>query len=355
MRPRKFLIMKLAGMGDVLMATPAVRSLKKTFPDASVTWLVGASVKDALSGNPHVDKIHSVDDRLFFRGSIGEKASVAMGLVRDLGKERFDAGFVLHRDWKYGPLLKLCRVKRLYGFKRGFASNTFLSGSVSFDAPAHHIDHYIEVVKLAGAREDGREMDFLVGGGARKGAAERLAGLGMRPGEVIGIAPGGARNVNEVMDSRRWPEENFKVLTALLAGAGFKAALFGSSGDRWFTDGWTPPEGVLDLIGKTTLEETAAYMENCSLVVANDSGPMHLAAAVGRPVVSIFGPTDPAEKHPLTRGSFYFWKGKGLDCSPCYSHGAFPDCKTLECMRRVSVGEVFEKVRELAGSARGGL
>ncbi|MBI2412321.1 MAG: glycosyltransferase family 9 protein, partial [Deltaproteobacteria bacterium] len=93
----------------------------------------------------------------------------------------------------------------------------------------------------------------------------------------------------------------------------------------------------------------------CSLVVANDSGPMHLAAAVGRPVVSIFGPTDPVEKHPLTKGSFYFWKGQGLDCSPCYSHGAFPDCKTLECMRSVAVEEVFDKVRELAGVTHGGL
>ncbi len=355
MRPRKFLIMKLAGMGDVLMATPAVRALKKTFPDSSVTWLVGSSVKDALGRNPYVDKVYVIDDRLFFKGSTGEKAAIARGLIRDLRKERFDAGFVLHRDWKYGALLRLCGIKRLYGLRRGFASTLFLAGSVSFDTPVHHIIHYIEAIKLAGAREDGREMDFFVGDGARKGAAERLAALGMRPGEVIGIAPGGARNVNEVMDSRRWPEDNFKALTALLAGVGLKAALFGSSGDRWFTDGWTPPEGVLDLIGKTTLEETAAYMENCSLVVANDSGPMHLAAAVRRPVVSIFGPTDPAEKHPLTRGSFYFWKGKGLACAPCYSHGAFPDCKTLECMRRVAVEEVFDKVRVLAGVTHGGL
>jgi len=355
MRPRKFLIMKLAGMGDVLMATPAARSLKKTFPDASVTWLVGSSVSDALKRNPYVDEVHAIDDRLFFKGSVKEKAGVIRDLVREMRKERFDAGFVLHRDWKYGALLRLCGVSRLYGLKRGFASGILLTGSVSFDAPVHHIIHYIEAVKLAGAREDGLHMDFFIGDGVRKGASDRLAALGMKPGGLIGIAPGGARNVNEVMDSRRWPEENFKALTGLLARAGFRVAVFGSSGDRWFTENWALPDGVLDLIGKTTLEETAAFMENCSLIVANDSGPMHLAAAVGRPVVSVFGPTDPREKHPLTRGSFYFWKGQGLKCSPCYSHGSFPDCRTLECMRMVTVAEVFDKVRELAVFSGGGL
>ncbi|MBI5643827.1 MAG: lipopolysaccharide heptosyltransferase II [Deltaproteobacteria bacterium] len=348
MKFKKILIVKIAAIGDILMTTPAIRALKKTFPDSKIIWLAGSSVKEAIERNPYVDEIIEIDDRLFFKGTPLEKALTAARLIKRLKKERFDAALVLHRDWKYGLITRLCGIIERPGLGRSFVSRLLLTDAVSFDAPVHHIYHYLEAAKRIGAKEDGVQMDFAVRTSVRDKVLKELKAARFKPNKLIGIAPGGARNIKEVMDSRRWPALKYRELVSLLAKGGFNVLLLGSKSDKWFLEGWRLPDGVIDLIGRTTIEETAACMGFCKAVVANDSGPMHLASALRRPVISIFGPTDPREKYPLSEGSFYFWKANEINCAPCYSHGAFPECKTLDCMERVSVEEVYKKVIEIA-------
>ncbi len=352
MRLNKVLIIKIAAIGDLLMATPAIRALKKSNPFAELTLLAGASIREAAAGNPYIDRIIEIDDKALFSGGLFKRWRLAAGLIGRIRKERFDAAVILHRDWKYGAIAMASGISERAGFGNSYWSRLFLTRAARITGVSHHIDHYLEVVRLLGARADGRGMDFYISEAAREKASKTLLEHGCLSADLVGVAPGGARNVKEVMDTRRWPAGHYRELIGRLAASGFRVVLIGSEGDKWFLEGWEAPQGAVNLMGKTTLVEAAALMERCSVVAANDSGLMHLASAAGTPVVSIFGPTDPREKYPMSAGSFYFWKGGELECAPCYKDGVFPDCKTLECMRKISVDEIYAKIIETAGQRR---
>lgn len=343
MEIKKILIVKVGAIGDILMATPAIRAIKKRFPSAELTLLIGASVKDVVKGNPYIDDLIEIDDKTLFKGSSSGKALLLGRLIKRLRKEKYALSVILHRDWRYGLVMKLAGIPERIGFER---PHSFLTKGASINGKLHHIKHYLEVARLCGAQADGTEMDFTVSDEARESVSRRLDGAGCGDGRLIGISPGGARNLKEVMDTRRWSADSYKELAARLARHGLKVMLFGAKSDLWFLRDWSIPEGVTSFIGETTLEETAGLMERCSVVVTHDSGPMHLASAVRTPVVSVFGPTDPREKYPLNRGSFYFWKVEGLECAPCYEDGVFPDCRTMKCMKATAVDDVYEKVIE---------
>ena len=103
---------------------------------------------------------------------------------------------------------------------------------------------------------------------------------------------------------------------------------------------------MVDLTGGTTLAEAAALLKKARLAVCNDSGLMHLAAAVGTPVISLFGPTHPGEKKPLAAGSVAVWKGEELECSPCYQDGVFPRCDHLNLLKSITPQEIFDLINK---------
>jgi len=158
--------------------------------------------------------------------------------------------------------------------------------------------------------------------------------------------PGGAANVKQEMASRRWDGANFAVLAGLLLQAGHAVALLGSGGDVAIAAAIKALQpAVVDLTGRTSLAEAAALMKGSRLVISNDSGLMHVAAAVGVPLIAIFGPTPPEELKPLTSTSVTVWKGEGLECAPCYRDGVFPDCGHRTCLKRITPAEIFGLAR----------
>lgn len=346
---RNILIIKLGGLGDILMSTPAIRALRAAHPSAKITVMVGRSVKEALERNPYIDGLLEVDDNVFFKGTAPARLLLFAGLVRKLRKGAFDLAVIMHRDWKYGLLLKLAGVPEITGFVRPEKSGFHFNKGVAVKAPMHEVLQYVELVKTLGAAEDGLQMDFIVRDETLQKALTALKGAGLDPERLIGISPGGAKNAKLDMETKRWPAGYFKELISRLSKDGFSVVVLGARSDEWFLRDWQTPKGVVSLIGKATLEETAAYLTLCKAAVANDSGPMHLASAVKTPVISIFGPTDPGELFPLNPGSFYFWKKDGLECAPCYKNGVFPACPDKRCMHAVTVDEVYAKVVEVFG------
>ncbi len=343
---KKVLIIKIGAIGDLLMTTPAIRALKKTFPEVHISFLVGRSVKEAIVKNPYIDEAIEIDDYVFFKGGLLVQVKLALKLIKKLRGIGFDTAIILHRDWKYSLLIYLSGVPERVGFKRDKMADRFLTRYVMIDGIKHHIDHYLKVVKLCGAKDHGRRMDFLVSQEAVERAKSVLKRFRAKDGRIIGIFPGGARNIKEVMDIRRWPVERYSELGERLVNNGFSVILFGSKSDLYLKKGLMNIPGVIDMIGKTSLEEAAALISMCRMVVTHDNGLMHMASAVGTPVAALFGPTDPREKYPTNKGSFYFWKNEGLECIPCYKEGVFPECETFECMKKISVAEVYEKIIE---------
>ena len=337
----KVLVIKIAAVGDFLMATPALRALKRDPRITAVHLLAGRSIEAVVRRCPDVDKVFFMDDRRIFHGGLLAKAAEVLRVSRQLRREGYDAGFSFHRDRRFAILLFLAGCRRRIGFARG--GRIFpLTESVRVEGIKHHIFHYCDLLKALGILCLDFKMSFRLDDSEAAAAGEKFLGPEGLADYVV-LAPGGASNVKEEMESRRWPGEHFAALAGLLLGSGRRVVLVGSGSDAAIAARIKAVHpGVVDLTDRTTLAEAAVVLKRSRLAVCNDSGLMHLAAAVGARVLSIFGPTHPGEKKPLAAGSASVWKGEKLGCSPCYHDGVFPKCDHLSCLRSITPEEIFD-------------
>jgi lipopolysaccharide heptosyltransferase II len=337
----KVLVIKIAAIGDFLMATPALRALKLSNAVRSVTLLAGHSIAAAVQNNPHLDKIYYLDDTRIFKGGFWAKLAEVLKISWRLRREHFDLGFNFHRDWRFNIILFLSGCKKRIGFASG-SKSWLLSEGIAIEGVKHHVFHYCALLKGLDIFCLDFKMEFPLAEAVLDAAADKF----LKPEKLtdyVVLAPGGAANVKEEMDSRRWGIENYTDLAGLLIKDGRKVVLLGSGSDQKITSSIKAahPE-VIDFCGQTNLAEAAALLKKARLVVCNDSGLMHLAAAGGARIIAVFGPTHPEEKKPLAAGNIAVWKGEELECSPCYHDGNFPECEHRECMKKITPREVFE-------------
>jgi lipopolysaccharide heptosyltransferase II len=342
----KALVIKVAAIGDLLMATPALRALKRSPGTTAVHLLAGRSMAAVVGDNPDLDRVFYLDDRRIFHGRFPAKALEVIRVAWRLRRERYDVGFNFHRDWRFNIILFLAGCRRRIGFAHG-RKPWLLTDGVTVAGIKHHIFHYCDLLKVLDIVCLDFKMAFPLEGGAAAAAARKYLAAAVQ-GEYFVLAPGGAANVKEEMESRRWPAENFAALAGLLLKSGRPVALVGSGSDAAIAARIRAAQpAVADLTGRTSLAEAAAIMKGSRLVICNDAGLMHLAAAVGARVISIFGPTHPGEKKPLNEGSVAVWKGEGMECSPCYHDGNFPSCAHLSCLKKISPREIFDLINKI--------
>ncbi len=205
------------------------------------------------------------------------------------------------------------------------------------DRRMHHIDYYLEMLRQAGIEAKPSTPWVYLSLEERLKARETLKDL-RRP--VVGIAPGATYG-----SSKRWPTERFaSVSERVIRELGGSVVLFGSEAERKVADEIMKNighEGAVSMAGKTGLRELVSLVSECDVLLTNDSGPMHIAYAVGAPLVAIFGSTEPALTGPPSAGGEVV--RKPLPCSPCFER----ECGegTLKCMEAVGPDEVFEAVK----------
>jgi len=353
----KILVIKVAALGDLLMATPALRALKRGAAGGELHLLAGRSIAAAAENNPDVDRVIPLDDRRLFHGGFLGQATEALKAAWRLRRERYDVGLTFHRDPRFALILLLAGCRRRIGFRRGRRRPWALTEAVAVEGIRHHIFHYCDLVRPLGLGCLDFRMEFPVAAAAEAAAAEKFL-VPARLKEYVVIAPGGAANVKEEMASRRWPASHFSRLAGRLLEEGHAVVLLGAGGDADIAAAIAAGKPALvDLTGRTTLTEAAALLKRSRLVVCNDAGLMHLASAVGARVLALFGPTHPEEKRPLAEGSVALWKGEGMSCSPCYRDGVFPACAHVDCLARITPEEVFHladrMLREEKGKTEG--
>ena len=343
----KVLVIKIAAIGDFLMATPALRSLKMNKNITGVSLLAGRSIEAVVCDNPDLDQIFYLDDRRIFRGGLPAKVVEVMKISWRLRRERFDVGFNFHRDWRFNIILFLAGCKKRIGFVRGRKS-ILLTEAVRIEGVKHHVFQYCDLLKKIGIFCLDFKLEFPLSDAVQAAVAEKFLQPESLDGYVV-LAPGGAANVKEEMESRRWPGEQFAALAGMLLQDGQRLVLLGGgrADARIAAAIKAVHPGVVDWTGKTTLAEAAALMKRSRLVVCNDAGLMHLAAAVGARIISIFGPTHPGEKKPLSAGNIAVWKGEDMACSPCYQNGVFPKCEHVTCLKSITPEEIFELIQSL--------
>ncbi len=340
----KILIIKIGAIGDLLLITPALRAIKKEHPNAKITLLVGQWSKKILEGNPYIDQFIEVPDELFL-----EKRFVPLlKLVLSLRKKRFDVAFVWHRSKAFRLFSKLLGIKTRVGFSRE-DNGLFLTHHVEENPTIHEMLEYQSTLKPLGIESSESDMDLILDPEDLAFAEKIWKENGLNRGiPVIAIAPGGAKNPKETNPTRRWPTSHYARTADLMMEQHKAHVLFLGTVD----DGEIIAEVLaqmnnpaINLAGETNLKQLAAVIGKSTLFLGNDSAAMHIAAAVGTPTFSFFGPTDPKEKAPLGSQHKYFYAK--TPCSPCYLNGKFPQCSHLSCMKNIRPEEVVQSAKIL--------
>ncbi len=346
-------IVRLGGLGDLLMLTPAIRAYKKRFSPGKIVLVVGDSNKEVFENNPYVDMIIGVDDVAIYSGRLISQLREAHKLISAFRKLRPAKIFLLQRDWRWSMVAILSGIRQRHGFRR-HVHGLLLTTAITTTDKEHEIDKYFRLFGLYDStKKDHYHLDIFSDLHDEK-CADGLVQKIPRS-NLIALSPGGAVNTKGEWALKRWPLEYYRDLVILLAKKGCTIVLIGGTRDVQLTKqlrtilGSIYNDQLHDLAGKYSIQETCSILKRCMLMVTHDSGPMHIAAAAGIPVISIFGPTRPDETRPLTEGSYSFWNCKRLPCAPCYRFGKLPDCKTGACMKTVTPERVYAKITELSG------
>ncbi len=312
--PKTILIIKSGAIGDVLMTTPFIRALRKRFPSAEIDYLTGEESAKVLEGNKNISNVIAVKSDLFHSLNPLNK----LNLLKIIKQKKYDICFILDKSWLANLFISFTRIPIRIGFNRfgeGFANNA----NVQYGALKHEIEYYLELAYLVGAKkEKDLSLDLHIAKEDKKLAHQIFKKIK----RAICIAPGGGKNPGVGIDSTRiWPEQNFVELINLLKDN--KIILIGGKQDKELCNRIIQEENsdlkknIINLAGQTSLKESAAVMQKCSCVITNDAGPMHIASAVNKKVVSIFGPTHPLRKAPLHKESRWIWKDKDKYDSRC--------------------------------------
>ena len=328
------LIVLMGALGDVARGLPLVSHVKDGLSGSRVTWLVEPKWAQLVRIHPDIDSVI-----VFNR----PKCLLAVwDLYKDLSQEHFDISLDLQRHFKSGFFSLISRAKRRIGFHRRDAKEfNWVFNNEHLDYVGDQLPklrHYLKFLGRLGLSEP-ETLDFGLGSLDLKSAMPGVVGQ-------IGI-PFVALVMGSSWESKNWFREHyFQLVKDILSDEKRHVVLLGSPQDTPLaldlSDRISAPQ-LINLVGKTSLLELVAVLKAAAVGVGPDSGPGHLAAAVGTPYVSLFGPTSPVRTAPY--GSEHLALQSGIDCAPCYKRR----CPGLDrlCMRLISPEKVKEKLVEV--------
>jgi lipopolysaccharide heptosyltransferase II len=345
---QRILVVRVDLLGDVVLSLPAVRALKRAYPEAQIDMLVLRSTAPILRAEPDVARVIAFDPGVWRRPTGLLKTTTwreALTLLRDLRAARYDLAISVSGDIA-SILTRLSGARRRFGYADEAYSH-FLTDALPGGRYATH-QHEVEYV-LALARAAGgivlpgdEQLRLHVLPDAAASVHERLreqravSGLG-RP--IVAIHAG-ARNGQ----AKRWPPAHIAVLADRLVGElNALVVLTGAPTEEPLARAILrrARQPILNLTGQTTIPELVALLAASDLLITGDSGPMHIACAVRTPVVALHGPTDPAISGPTAPDAVVL--RQNLWCAPCYDASATAECRfgNPVCMKRISPSAVF--------------
>jgi lipopolysaccharide heptosyltransferase II len=360
---RRILVLRLGLLGDAALLTPALRLLKDSFSPAEVHVLATPLQEPLLAPLPFVDRVvrWRAGDLLEPRRALRPRAwSQAAATIAGLRAQEYDLAIVC-----YGRLASAVALLSGARHRIGYAAECF-PGSLTralpggrYDRPWHEVEYNVALARAAGAAGATPAMQLVVAPAARSAVRTLLAAHGVpansaRPAAPTGAARGGACPIVTIHpgatngSAKRWPAAYWGAVASRLAADGATVVLAGGREERALTAEIRARAGnrPIDLAGRTSVAELLALLECADVVASGDSAPVHLAVALGRPTVAIYGPTDPAIYGPYDRSAATIVRHQ-LPCSPCYRLDRVADCPlghTL-CQRLIAPETVYAAIR----------
>lgn len=336
--PKNIIVRMPNWVGDLTMATPILADLCRHWPEAKLTAMCQLNVAPLLKYDPHIDELFAFQKP---SGWIPHKST--WDLINNLRKGKYDLGVLLTNSFSSAWWYWIGNVKNRVGFS-GNARSLLLDKAVPFPKKRkeqHLVVTYKELLTPIGIPVSTTEPTLYTSQEERSGAKDLFARCGIDPVKdvIIGINPGAAFGT-----AKCWIPERFRALALrLIERRNTRVIFFGDFASAPLVNEICKdlPEKVVNLASKTTLRELLACIQQCTLFVSNDSGPMHIAAALKTPVLGLFGSTDDTISRPYGIGRVI---NKRVDCSPCHKKICPID---FRCMTRITVDEVYDQVAQM--------
>jgi ADP-heptose:LPS heptosyltransferase len=347
--PRRILLLRLERIGDLLMALPAIADVRAAAPNARIELVVGSWNRDVASAIDAVDGVHTLDARWLARGTGGVGVAGLLRAARTWRGRDLDLALNFEPDARSNLALAASGARWTAGYRSG-GGGPLLDQALDYDPASHTADNARRLVAaVLGRPAAGTSAPLLTVPAVARTAAAAL--LGRRAGPLAGIHASGGRPI------KQWPPERFReVARQLVALDHATIVVTGTPADRPMIETVTsgiPSDRLIDVSAETNLLTVAAVLERLDVLVTGDTGPMHLADAVGTPVVAVFGPSDPVRYGP--RGGLHRVVRIDLPCSPC-NRIRLPPARcvghTPDCLAGVSTTAVVRAAREILAARR---
>lgn len=339
-RTERILVFQTAFLGDVILTLPMIQVLKRSFPHAAID-VVTTPAAAPLLRHPAIDAVITYDKRRTQSGLRG-----ILSLSRHLRSQHYDIAILPHRSLRSALVVALGRIPVRIGFSTS-SGRFLLNHVVSYDASRHEIERNLDLLAPLKIAVPARELPALhPDDAARQTVRKFLFEREITDDQtLIAIAPG------SVWNTKRWLAERYADLSSMLAHSGYEVIIIGGKEDaelgRAIVEA-AKHKRIHDATGRMTLPESAAMIGRCSVLVSNDSAPLHLGVAVRTPVVAIFGATIPEFGFAPYGERDVVMETKGLQCRPCGIHGG-DTCPTgtFDCMKMIETQKVYTAVVKL--------
>ena len=337
--PERILLLRLSAIGDVVLTTPLIRALRQRFPNARIDFVIKQAFAELVEHNPHLNTVHRVEPATGFKG--------LMQLGTQLRRARYDLVLDLHRNFRTSFLARLCAAPRVEHYHKHILRRWLF---VKFKAATMSqipsvAQRYMQAGAFLNLHDDGAGTELLWNAAHEEEARQVLCDAGWKEDRpLLCLAPGAG------FFTKRWPIEYFAEVARTLAASSknFMIAVLGGKQDQEFGKFIREKSGaeVFDLTGTCSLLASAAIIKRSKLVLANDSGLMHIAEAVGTPVFALFGSTTRELGFFPQRASSRVLEQRNLDCRPC-SHLGFHACPRghFRCMKEITPARVFDEIK----------
>lgn len=333
----RLLIVKSSSIGDIIHALPVVDAIKKARPRLTIGWVVRRRCADVLTGNPNIDHLHLVDNKPRLRD--------LLRLRRELRDQNYQCALDMQGLFLSGVYSWLSGARVRIGIDRNRENNKlFMTHPVVPGKPEgrgapdrHAVDILYGFAEFLGVPIDHSEFppQAYLSEGAPRHLLDALSG-------IAGVKV--ALNVGASSKYKQWPLHHWASLADLLIAGGATVVFVGDKRDGEFVKEvisvMRESRRIVDFSGKTKLRQLASVLDACDIVVTGDTGPMHIAVAVGTPVVALFGSTNPDRTGPYGQRNIVL--DMHLPCSPCYRR---PTCQgRVDCMRAITPEAVIKAV-----------